>query len=166
MKRLIGILLLAVLGIFSCSAPKMDAELVKSMIIGYENGVVAGISVGDNWEDVKNNIHKGWESGGVEHKFIKSWDDFNNVILFVVINNENKVESFSLTINGKPGNHLLIKQVQNTLQKEFNVKFEAKSDETWNYKAPNGDDCGIIMSFIEQDTGSNSLGVTVYNSSK
>jgi len=49
MKKIITILLIAVIGLISCNALKMDADLVKSMTIGYDKGLVAGISVGDSW---------------------------------------------------------------------------------------------------------------------
>ena len=152
-----------VLGLLSCGAPKMDSNLVKSMTTGFDEGVVCGISVGDDWEDVKNNIHKEWELNGEGTQFIKEWDDFNNVILSIDLDSEDKVWAITLAINGKEDNHLLIAEIQNALQKELNSKLEAKDSESWSYKAPNGDECGVMMGLNEQDSGTNSFSVTVYN---
>lgn len=163
MKKITTILIIAVIGLISCNAPKMDADLVKSMTTGYDKGVVGGISIGDSWEDVKSNIHKGWELDESIHKFSKVWDDFNNVILSIDMDSENKVRSINLTINGKEGNHLLISEVQNILQKEFNIKYGAKINDSWSYKAPNGSDCSITMNLNKQETGTHSFNVDVYS---
>ena len=164
-----------VLGLLSCGAPEMDAELIKSMTLGYENGVVSGVGIGDSFEDVKKNIHKEWMLENPEKSefttyktssFSKSYDMMNFISGSISFDSNGKVFEMSYSISGKEGNHLLIAELQNALQKEFNAKYTAEADDSWGYKAPNGDDCGITMNINEQDSGSHTLSVSVFNLSQ
>ncbi|MBL4668476.1 MAG: hypothetical protein JKY30_04360 [Flavobacteriales bacterium] len=175
MKKITGIVVI-VLGLVSCGAPKMDAKLIKSMTLGYEKGVVAGIDIGDNWGDVKKNAHKEWEIDSPEERvgsamtigsLSRSWDMFNNVFISVGLDNNNNVWELSYTINGKKGNHLLIAEIENALKEEFNYKYEVSEYGGWNFVSPNGGKCGLNLNLNKQeDVGSNSLSINVFNLSQ
>jgi hypothetical protein len=164
MKKIASIVLVVALGLFSCGSPKMDSALVKSMTIGHENGIVAGVNVGDSWDDVKKNVHEAWEIDESTHYLSKEWDSFNNVLLSIDLDEDNTVWAISYTINGKKGNHLLMAEIQNALEKEFNAKYKVSESGGWDIVAPNGDQCGLSMNLHKQeDSGNNMLTVTVFN---
>jgi len=160
MVKITGVLLIIVLALTSCGNPEMDSELVKQMSLNYESGVVAGVSIGDSWEDVKNEVHKEWEVDEENHSFSKTWDMFNNVLLSVDLDNDNKVSGLYYTINGKTGNHLLMAEIENALEKEFNVKYEISESEGWSFVASNGDKYILFINTnVQEDVGSNSLSI-------
>lgn len=163
MKNLIRLSIVLTLGLFSCSNPKMDAELIKDMTLGYEKGVVCGVSIGDDLNSVKNNIHKEWSiKEGTESYFIKEWDDFNYLLLSLDLEN-NKVKNISYTIHGKGENNVLIAELENELQKELGVKFSLKEKGSWDYKDSNGESCSLTMNkFEDEDTGGTMLTVNVH----
>lgn len=156
-------LLIAIVGLSSCGSPEMDPSTVKAMTLGYDKGIVAGIDVGDNWEDVKENLHKDWETEDGKH-FMKKWDEMNFMVLNIDLNSDNKVRQLSMTISGKSGNLLLIEELKSDLTKEYNDKYEVKKQGTsWGFVAKNDDPCNVLMNFIEGDNGSKTLSVSVMN---
>jgi hypothetical protein len=158
MKKL-GIISGLILLMVSCGAPKMDAELIKSMTIGYERGVVAGIEIGDSFDDLKKNMHDGWELKSPEKSefttyltssFSKSYDMMNFISGSISFDSNDKVFEMSYSITAKKGNHLLMAEIQNALEKEFNSKYEVSEAGSWSFSGPNRGKYGVTMSRMEE----------------
>jgi hypothetical protein len=155
----------------SCGAPKMDAELIKSMTIGYERGIVAGIEIGDSFDEVKKAIHKGWELKSPEESefstnrtssFSKSYDMMNFVSGSISFDSNDKVFEMSYSITAKKGNHLLMAEIQNSLEKEFNSKYKGSETDSWTVFGSDGDEFGLTMNKMsEEDVENKTLTVFV-----
>lgn len=164
MKTIYLSFLLLIVGLTSCGSAEMDSQLVKSLIVGYDRGVVSGVDVGDSWDTVKENLSKDWDQGGSETSFIKEYDDMNFVVLSIDLDENDQVWQMSMSISGKEVNHLLMAEIKNELTKEFNVKYEVSEDGNgWGFIAANGDDCGINMNESDSGNGNKSLSVSVVN---
>ena len=53
----IGLLLGALIS--SCTV-QMEDEEIHELLFGYNRGLVAGVQIGDSWEDIKKNVRPGW----------------------------------------------------------------------------------------------------------
>ncbi|MFT7156849.1 MAG: hypothetical protein ACI8Q1_001864 [Parvicella sp.] len=58
MKKIMSFLLLGAL-ISSCTV-QMEDEEIHELLFGYNRGLVAGVQIGDSWEDIKKNVRPGW----------------------------------------------------------------------------------------------------------
>lgn len=152
------------LGIFSCGSPNMNSELVKSMTLGYENGIVCGISLGDDFNSIKEKIHKDWKiKEGSIGSFIKEWDGFNYIILSLETNKQGKLKNISYTITGKDENRVLIAEIERDLTLELNGKFPQKEEGSWDYQGSKEESYSLTMNkFIDEDTGATTLVVNAY----
>lgn len=164
MKTVYLSFLLLIVGLTSCGSAEMDSELVKSLVLGYDNGVVAGVGVGDSWEDVKENLSKDWDQGESETYFVKEYDEMNFIVLFIDLDENNKVWQLSMSISGKEANHLLMAEIKNELTKEFNAKYEVnQAGENWSFVSSSGAECSVMMNESESGNGNKSLSVSVAN---
>lgn len=155
------------LGLVSCGVPEMDAELIKSMTLGYERGIVAGIEMGDSWEDLKKNVHDGWEIQEPDGRmsFVTGkWDDFNEVHIAINLSEENEVMGLTYVINGKKENHLLMAEIARALESEFNVKYKVNELGGWNVTGPNGKEYSMSIHSGEEHerTGSKCLTINLF----
>ena len=158
-------MLLLMVGLNSCGSTVMDAELVKSMVLGEGKGFFADLEIGDNWNDVKGSVHEGWEVNDADHQLIKNFDELNFVVISTSVNDENIIKELSFSIKGKEGNHLLITEMKVALEKRLNDKCSSvESGESWDYLAPNGDECGVqLITVDDEGTGSKSFSIKVFN---
>lgn len=160
MKKVLGLaILLLTIGIFSCSGPKMDPLLIKSMITGYEDGVVCGVSIGDNIEDVKNNIHKEWklndEAENYDVRFSKEWDFYNDIILSFQLNDDKTIRDITLSVNGGSENEDLISELILIFTKEFNKKFIPQKGGSWIFLSKKGSKYSLTIEKTEFNSNTN-----------
>lgn len=140
--------LLLTLTLVSCSSPKMDAKEIESMALGYENGVICGVSIGDDYTDVKKNLHESWKHVADEEtidfaKFMKQWDDDNYFIFSLNMDKNRKVRGVTLVINGNGENKEVIAQFKQEVHDEFSKKYSFQKNESWDFIAANGDECSV-----------------------
>lgn len=151
MKTFIGLLTLSFLFILaSCSSPKMELEQLQDMTLGYENGVICGIAIGDDYSELKHTLHEEWQHAADEEtidyvKYMKQWDDENYFILSMNLDKNRKVRGLTLTINGKGENKNVIARYKQAVYDEFSAKYSLQKNESWDFIAENGDDCNVAF---------------------
>lgn len=139
MKRQLLFLPLLIIGLISCSSPKMDEDQISKALL-VEDGIIGGIDMNDSWEDVKKIDPDFWtvrEADGI-YQLRKEWDDFNHLSLSVNLNNEQKVNQIELTLTGRDDNGKTIASIYNKLVHFYSNKFDKKSEEEWGKQLEHG----------------------------
>ncbi len=155
------------IALISCGAPKMDAKLINSITAKQTAGVIAGISVGDNKADVKGKINSGWEmeESGNSLVYSKTWDNFNFAKLTIDLNSQSQVHALTFALSGEGENVLLLADAYDNLKSNLDGMLTESSDNSWDYSAPNGDDCFVTLNTNEEPKASRMhLSLNVVNS--
>jgi len=124
MKNILTLLSISTLLIFtSCTRERINQEQTTEMLMGYEKGLIAGIDLGDNWDDIKANHHEGWtvredhtveEYNGIKDEYIINQLNVPiphyplMMVLSFELNNQNNIIDIDFTIFGKPEDKLYL----------------------------------------------------------
>lgn len=161
MKNQILILSLLIMGVTSCSAPKMDEEQITKVLI-VDEGIIGGVNLNDSWEDVKKLNPDFWEvheSDG-DWSLRKNLDMFNRLSLSFSLTPDKKVKEIHFNIDGRGENRVVIASIYNKLFKSFEAKFDKEDSENWKSQIKNHE-ASIHLSKGSHD-GGESLYITSY----
>jgi len=153
-----GLLLIVLI---SCTGERINQEQTTEMLMGYEKGLIAGIDLGDNWDDIKANHHEEWtvrEEHTVEEFEGETYE--NTVIQLNVpidhyplmmgltfdLNEQNNIIDIGFFIKGMPEDKLYLTKLYKKMQNEFSSKFEFVEENNWIYTSPAGEKCPLTLS--------------------
>ena len=161
MKNIIKIIsVYALVVMVSCTGERINQEQTTEMLIGYEKGILAGIDLGDNWDDIKANHHEGWTVR--EDHIIEEYEGetYQNTVIQLNVpidhyplmmgltfdlDELNNIVDIDFFIKGKPEDKLYLTKLLRQIQDEFNRKFEFIEENSWVYESPAGEKCPLSI---------------------
>lgn len=153
MKKIPVILPIMVFTFASCGT-KIETEEVNGLVFGYDRGLMVGVDIGDNWEDVKKNCREGWDIREEDniYQFRKDWDQGNDMMYVTFSLDENKnIDEMEFKMNASTGNLVELKNLEKMFIQDFNLITIEYLKTDWTYYAPNGETYTIILNTIELD---------------
>jgi len=140
MKKIIGITLLLILGLSSCSSASIDVAEADELLLKQKRGLVAGFEIGDNWEDIKKNANKLWtirEESDI-FQLRKDWDLGNNMMYIgFELDEQKNVEKIRFYMIGKDDATITyIKALKKKFEIDYKNLYLSKIGEnSWEYQS-------------------------------
>ncbi|CAG5076322.1 hypothetical protein [Parvicella tangerina] len=166
--RKLTVIIVGIVVLFSACSVEVKKEELKPMLFGQSRGLIAGVDIGDTWEEVKENYPEGWtvreshEDGLDIYQIRKDWDEGSNYMnLSFGFDEEGLINEMRYTLTLSDKSRLALVEVQKMFIADFNrVTLQEKTDQ-WKYYGPDGNPYIISLQVIELNENTESLAIDV-----
>ncbi len=123
----------------SCGNAELTSAEMNNLVIDYNGGkgYFAGISIGDDWNEIKKNYAKDWEvseDGGLT----KKWDFYNYIFISLTLDEMNKVKAMNMNFEVSIENIPELMEIDNLLQLKYNLNYKPNGEQSWQLENPEG----------------------------
>jgi hypothetical protein len=158
MIKIISIFLFFVGFLVSCSSGRnFTTEDLNNLLMDYNQGIIAGVDIGDSWEDIKKTLNQRWIVSEDLPGSVRLSDDMNNFPdsqCFVILkfDSNQKVNNISVGIDGKDKEAILaLKKFYKKIEYRASQLGKPQTTKGWYLIEREGAPYDISLQYMDHD---------------
>lgn len=123
---------------------------------------MAGINLGDNWNEIKENYAKDWDVSN--DGLTKEWDSNNHIYINLRFDENKRINNMTMSFQTSLENTVKLLELKQLLETKYSLVYEQTSETSWKMKTEDLYNVHIMYSDkLGKDKTNSSLLVRVEN---